>query len=72
MDKHKVAVFRPYLFEVGQKIHIEGGPRKGDWEVIGVAERKIRLRCPITSRVVEWDRFCYFVQELDDVQWPQE
>jgi hypothetical protein len=29
-------VFRPYPMEAGQKIYIESGPRRGDWEVIGV------------------------------------
>jgi hypothetical protein len=65
MDKNTVAIFRPYPFEVGQKIHIEGGPPKGDWSVIDITERKVKLRCPITDRVVEWDRFCYFVDERE-------
>ena len=39
----KVAFFGPYPFEIGQKIHIDGGPRKGDWEVVGISERKIKL-----------------------------
>ena len=43
-------------------MYIEGGPRKGDWEAIGLTERKVKLRCPITNRVAVWDRFCYFVQ----------
>ena len=46
MAVHKVAMFRPYPFQAGQKIHIETGPRKGDWEVIGVSDRKVELRCP--------------------------
>ena len=64
-------MFRPYPFHVGQKIHIEGGPRKGDWEVIGLTERKVKLRCPVSLRELEWDRFCYFVDEIEGVQWPQ-
>ncbi len=30
--------FRSYPFRVGEKIHIEDGPRRGDWEVVGVSE----------------------------------
>jgi hypothetical protein len=63
-------LFDPYPHEVGQKIRIESGPRRGDWEVIGVTERKLKLRCPVTGREVEWDRFCYFVKEVRDGQWP--
>ena len=47
MTVHHVAMFRPYPFQVGQKINIETGPRKGDWEVIGVSDRKVKLRCPV-------------------------
>jgi len=56
MDKHNVVVFRSYPFEVGQKLHIEGGPRNGDWEVIGVSDRKVKLRCPVSLREFEWNR----------------
>ena len=65
----RVAFFQPYPFEVGQKIRIEGGPRAGDWLVIGVTERKVTLRCPISGRELEWDRFCYFVEERE-ADWP--
>jgi len=68
----KVAMFRPYPLRVGQKIHIEGGPRGGDWEIVQVGERKVTLRCPISQRRFEWDRFCYFIEEREGVQWPQE
>ena len=64
-----VSFFRPYPFEIGQKITIEGGKRSGDWEVIGVTENKVRLRCPISLKEVEWDRFCYFVRE-EVSEWP--
>jgi hypothetical protein len=69
-DKHqKVLIFQPYPFQVGQKIFIESGHRRGDWEVLGLGNQKVRLRCPISQREVEWDRFCYFVEERNDV-WP--
>lgn len=71
MDKHNVVVFRSYPFEVGQKLHIEGGPRNGDWEVIGVSDHKTKLRCPVSLREFEWNRFCYFVEERTGVVWPK-
>jgi hypothetical protein len=72
MATYKIVVFQPYPFRTGQKIRIDGGPRRGDWEVVGVGERKVKLRCPISEREFEWNRFCYFVEELQGVQWPQE
>jgi hypothetical protein len=70
MTTHKVVVFRPYPFRTGQKIHIESGPRRGDWEVVGVGERKVKLRCPISQREFEWDHFCFYVEERNDIDWP--
>ena len=70
MNGHDVTIFRPYAFQIGEKITIEGGPRGGDWEVIGLSERKVKLRCPVTQREVEWDRFCYHLEKLHGVQWP--
>ena len=72
MAIHKVAMFRPYPFQTGQKIHIETGPRKGDWEVIGVSDRKVELRCPVSLREFEWNRFCYFMEDREIDHWPQE
>jgi hypothetical protein len=60
---HQVTVFRRYPLRLGQKINIADGPRRGDWLVIGVSERKVRLRCPVSGREVEWERFCYLVEE---------
>jgi len=65
----KVLIFQPYPFQVGQKIFIESGPRRGDWEVLALGNQKVRLRCPISQREVEWDRFCYLVEERNDI-WP--
>ena len=70
MTSHKVVVFRPYPFQTGQRIHIHGGPRRGDWEVIGVGERKVKLRCPISQ--FEWGQFCYYVEEQNGIEWPHE
>ncbi len=72
MTLQNFVVFRYYPFTSGQKIRIEGGPRAGDWEVIDVNERKVTLRCPITGRQFEWDRFCYFVEDRVNEEWPQE
>jgi hypothetical protein len=71
MAKETVVIFRHYPFTIGQKIRIEGGPRSGDWEVIGGSERKVTLRCPISGRQFQWDRFCYFAKEADGLEWPQ-
>ena len=71
MATDKVAVFRPYPFRIGQKIRIDGGPRVGDWEVVGLSERKAKLRCPVSQREFEWDRFCYFVEECKGIEWPR-
>jgi len=72
MAKHAVILFKPYPMEIGQKIHIASGPRHGDWEVIGVSERKVKLRCPVSAREFEWDRFCYFAEEQLEREWPQQ
>ena len=72
MEKHNVKIFKPYSFEVGQKIRIDGGPRNGDWEVVGVSDRKVKLRCPISLKEFEWDRFCYFMEDRRGVQWPRD
>lgn len=60
-----VIFFRPYSFAPGQKIHIEDGPRRGDWLVIAVDDRKVTLRCPISGREFSWDRFCYWNEERE-------
>ncbi|MEA2083719.1 MAG: hypothetical protein U9O82_05645 [Thermodesulfobacteriota bacterium] len=72
MGTDTVIKFRPYPFRVGQKIHIEGGPRGGDWEVLDVGDKKVRLRCPVSQREFEWTRFCYFVEEQENVKWPRQ
>ncbi|MBU0482125.1 MAG: hypothetical protein KKG47_13600 [Proteobacteria bacterium] len=68
--EHEVTVFRSCLLSEGQKIHIADGPRRGDWLVIGATERKVQLRCPVSGREVEWDRFCYFVETRRQKEWP--
>ena len=69
-SKDSVLVLRPYPVRAGQKIYIEAGPRHGDWEIIEVGERKIRLRCPLSHKEIECDRFCYVVTEAADIPWP--
>jgi hypothetical protein len=70
MAQSTVVVFRTYPFEVGQKIYIADGPRHGDWEVVGVGQHKVKLRCPISRREFEWGRFCYFAEEETGGPWP--
>lgn len=67
---HQVTVFQEYPLTMGEKIHIADGRRRGDWLVIGVDDRKIRLRCPVSGREVEWDRFCYMVAAREQAEWP--
>ncbi len=68
---HDVTVFELYPFRAGEKIRIEGGRRGGDWEVAEVGEKTVTLRCPVSKREFEWNRFCYFVGEEKDAVWPQ-
>ena len=65
-----VSIFQLFPFEKGQKVHIKSGPRRGDWEVVNVTERKVKLRCPVSLREFEWDLFCYYVEEKEQ-EWPQ-
>lgn len=71
MTTHNVTIFTPYSFTVGQKINISDGPRKGDWEVIGKTERKVKLKCPISKKEFEWDMFCFHVEDKN-TEWPKE
>lgn len=66
-----IVFFKRYPFAVGQKIHIEDGPRKGDWQVIEVDEKKVKLQCPVSGFVAHWDRFCYFTDERQ-ANWPSD
>lgn len=66
---HNYLALRPYPLEIGQKLFIESGPRRGDWAVISLSDRKVKLRCPFSGREVEWDRFCYLVEEKKGT-WP--
>ena len=70
MTKQKVTIFRPYPFQIGQKIRIEGSRREGDWEITDITERKITLRCPVSNKEYIWDLFCYFAEEKDNAPWP--
>ena len=70
MASEPVTIFKAYPFRVGQKIYIEDGPRHGDWEVVGISDRKVKLRCPISRREFEWNRFCYLMEESTNSPWP--
>lgn len=60
-----VLFFKRYPLAPGQKIHIEDGPRKGDWLVTEVDEKKVALRCPVSGTEVSWDRFFYLTEERE-------
>ena len=68
---HQVTVFKPFDFTLGQKIRIDGGKRRGDWEVVGIEEKTITLRSPISNKEFTWNKFCYEVNQEFDAQWPQ-
>lgn len=68
---HDVTLFKPYPFKIGQKIRIEESRRRGDWEVAGVSEHTITLRCPISKKEFEWKKFCYVTEERKNATWPQ-
>jgi len=61
----RVVFFHQYPFVEGEKLHIQDGPRRGDWVVTAVDEKKVALRCPVTGVEVKWDRFCYFSEEKE-------
>jgi len=69
-QKHQVTIFKPYLFKKGQKIHIQSGPRKGDWLVIDCSNSHVTLRCPLSGKEYRWPIFCYFVEEIETDIWP--
>jgi len=71
MARHTITCFTLYPFTIGEKIRIEGSNRSGDWEVIGLDDRKVKLRCPVSGREVEWARFCYLISKKDNIVWPQ-
>ena len=71
MPEHPVTIFKPYSFNPGQKIRIDGGKRAGDWEVVSQSDKTVTLRCPISGREFEWNRFCYVTQEKKNEQWPK-
>lgn len=67
-----MTVFRPYLFEIGEKIRIEAGPRQGDWLVVDLGEQKVTLECPISHKKFAWERFSYLSPQVEDRVWPAE
>jgi len=70
--RHDVAVFTPYVFSIRQRIRIEMGRRKGDWEIAAIGDHTVTLRCPISKKEFEWAQFCYLAAEMKDEVWPQD
>ncbi len=70
MAEHEVIIFREYPLEVGQKIHIDDGPRRGDWLVTGFSEKKIQLRCPVSGVDIACDRPLCFAEKRWQSEWP--
>lgn len=71
MSIETVTTFGLAALEAGQKIRILEGPRRGDWLVLGADQRKVRLRCPVSGREVEWDRFLTAAGVLENEEWPK-
>lgn len=71
MSIENVVLFERYPLEVGQKIRLSGGGRGGDWLVIGLDEKKMRLKCPVSGKEVEWDRMFAFAKTLENEEWPK-
>jgi len=69
MPIHRVAIFRPYPLAPSQKIHIQDGPRRGDWEVLACDEKSLRVRCPVSGRELDWKPFYALVGEKE-TEWP--
>ena len=42
----------------------------GDWEIIGVGDRKLRRRGPICHKELDGDRFGYVVTGAAGIAWP--
>lgn len=70
MKRFEVTVFSPYEFTPGQKITIDGGRRKGDWEVVDCDEEKVTLKCPISKKTFKFNRFCYHAKDEKEIEWP--
>jgi len=66
-----VSIFTPYSFQVGEKIHIEGPNRHGDWLVIAVSDDSVSLRCPVSGREFTWKNFCYLTRREENAIWPR-
>ena len=69
-NNRSVITFRSFPFTPGQRIYIEDGPRRGDWEVTSITDRKVTFRCPVSHREFTWDRFCYYAGEEQNGPWP--
>ncbi|MBF0210288.1 MAG: hypothetical protein HQK68_05305 [Desulfamplus sp.] len=69
--KDDVTIFKPYPFKVGQKMRIDGSGRNGDWEVVDIGTNKMTIRCPISHKELKCDKFCFFVEERANEEWPK-
>jgi len=72
MTGHEVTFFREVPLKVGQKINFVDGKRRGDWLVVEITDRKIRLRCPVSGRELESDRILCHAETKVVREWPAE
>ena len=71
MEIKDLTLFKPYPFQLGEKIRISEGPRAVDWEIIQLSTHKVTFKCPISKREFSWDRFCYVTETLKTTEWPE-
>jgi len=69
--EHDFTIFEPYPFVVGQKIRIKHSRRAGDWEIAAIGEHSVTLRCPVSNKEFEWNKFCYLVSDQEHGIWPE-
>lgn len=67
----KKLVFETYPVKPGDRIFINDGPWKGDWDIVEVSDRKVKVKCPFKGDEYEWKRRLFVFkgeQDLEDVQ----
>ena len=57
MAEKAVRRFRKYPLKVGDRVFLEDGPRRGEWEVMDIEDEKMTLRCPISHRLTYLEGF---------------
>jgi len=64
----KKLVFEPYHLKIGDRILITDGPWKGDWDIIELSDKKIKVKCPFKGTELEWKRQMFTFQGEKEMQ----